>query len=377
MALIKPAPMDDIDESQLEVTPAKDAAAGVPGRGRLDGPRRPVDGRAPRDPEPAEAQPGRRVRLSRMRVAGPGPGAPAYGRVLRERGEGGRRGGDRAAGRPGVLRRALAGRPRVAHRLLARPAGPPHPPDGAPRGATHYTPIDWDDAFRLVGSTLRTLESPNEAIFYTSGRTSNEAAFLYQLFVRAFGTNNLPDCSNMCHESTSVALAEVTGIGKGSVSLDDVHEAELILVVGQNPGSNHPRMLSALETAKQRGATIIAVNPLAEAGLARFRNPQTPRGLSGVGTELADLHLPIRVCGDLALFQALGSLLVARGRRPGGRPAGHGARPGVHRRSTRPGSTAGPTTCARSTGMPSTSPPAWTAASSSRPPTCWPRRSAR
>ena len=178
------------------------------------------------------------------------------------------------------------------------------------RGATHYQPISWDDAFALVAEHLGGLSSPDEAVFYTSGRTSNEAAFAYQLFVRAFGTNNMPDCSNMCHESTSVALAEVIGIGKGSVHLEDVHRAELIVIVGQNPGTNHPRMLSALEIAKKNGAKIIAVNPLREAGLVRFRNPQTARGLSGVGTELADLHLPVRVNGDLALFQAIGSLLV-------------------------------------------------------------------
>ena len=128
-------------------------------------------------------------------------------------------------------------------------------------------------ADRRISSTG--LASPDEAIFYTSGRTSNEAAFCYQLFVRAFGTNNLPDCSNMCHESTSVALAETIGIGKASVTLDDVHSAQLLILAGQNPGTNHPRMLSALETAKRRGAKIIAVNPLREAGLVNFRNPQT------------------------------------------------------------------------------------------------------
>ena len=178
------------------------------------------------------------------------------------------------------------------------------------RGATHYEPISWDDAFAMVARHLTSLASPDEAVFYTSGRTSNEAAFAYQLFTRAYGTNNMPDCSNMCHESTSVALAEVIGIGKGSVHLEDVHHAELIVIVGQNPGTNHPRMLSALETAKKNGARIIAVNPLREAGLVKFRNPQTARGLSGVGTALADLHLPVRVNGDLALFQAIGSLLV-------------------------------------------------------------------
>ncbi len=178
------------------------------------------------------------------------------------------------------------------------------------KGGTHYEPIDWDDAFALIADRLRGLGSPDEAIFYTSGKTSNEAAFAYQLFARAFGTNNLPDCSNMCHESSGIALAEVIGIGKGSVSLDDIHDAELIVVMGQNPGTNHPRMLSALETAKRKGAKILAINPLEEAGLVRFKNPQTPRGLIGRGTGLADLHLPIRVNGDLALFQAIGSLLV-------------------------------------------------------------------
>ncbi|MEJ7831889.1 MAG: FdhF/YdeP family oxidoreductase [Nocardioides sp.] len=177
-------------------------------------------------------------------------------------------------------------------------------------GATHYEPIAWDEAFTMMGGHLRGLASPDEAIFYTSGKTSNEAAFVYQLFVRAFGTNNLPDCSNMCHESTSVALAETIGIGKGSVSLDDIHHAELIVVAGQNPGTNHPRMLQALEVAKHNGAKIVSINPLREAGLVKFRNPQTPRGWVGSGTALADVHLPVRVNGDLALFQALGALLV-------------------------------------------------------------------
>ncbi len=172
-------------------------------------------------------------------------------------------------------------------------------------GATHYQPIGWDEAFAMVGDRLRGLRSPDEAIFYTSGKTSNEAAFVYQLFARAFGTNNLPDCSNMCHESTSVALAEVIGIGKGSVTLKDVERARLLVVMGQNPGTNHPRMLSALEKAKRNGARIIAVNPLREAGLVRFKNPQKVRGWAGNGTGLADLHLPVRVNGDLALLQAL------------------------------------------------------------------------
>ncbi len=185
-------------------------------------------------------------------------------------------------------------------------------------GSDRYVPISWDAAFDLIGAELRALETPDQAVFYTSGRTSNEAAFVYQLFVRLLGTNNLPDCSNMCHESSGSALSETIGVGKGSVSLEDLHEAELIFVVGQNPGTNHPRMLSALEIAKQRGARIISVNPLAEAGLIRFKNPQKPSGILGRGTELTDLFLQIRVNGDLALFKALNLyLLEAEDRAPG------------------------------------------------------------
>jgi molybdopterin-dependent oxidoreductase alpha subunit len=187
---------------------------------------------------------------------------------------------------------------RITHPMIKKP------------GAAHYQPIEWDAAFQLIGEQLNSLTSPNEAIFYTSGRTSNEAAFCYQLFVRAYGTNNLPDCSNMCHESTSVALAETIGIGKASVTLHDVHAAQLLILAGQNPGSNHPRMLSALETAKRQGAKIIAVNPLREAGFVNFRNPQKARGLIGRGTDLADLHLQLKINGDLALFQAWGALLL-------------------------------------------------------------------
>jgi molybdopterin-dependent oxidoreductase alpha subunit len=180
----------------------------------------------------------------------------------------------------------------------------------AREGATHYEPIRWDQAFDLIARELRANSSPNEAAFYTSGRTSNEAAFLYQLFARAYGTNNLPDCSNMCHESSGTALLESIGVGKGSVSLDDIHDAKLLVIVGQNPGTNHPRMLAALEKAKKRGARIIAVNPLPEAGLMRFKNPQTARGLIAGGTPLADSYLQIRIAGDHALFRAIASLLV-------------------------------------------------------------------
>ena len=177
-------------------------------------------------------------------------------------------------------------------------------------GATHYRPISWDDALVEVAAALRGLADPDEAIFYTSGRTSNEAAFLYQLLVRGLGTNNLPDCSNMCHESSGSALTETIGIGKGTVSIGDIHEADLLIVAGQNPGTNHPRMLSALEKAKKSGATIVAVNPLPEAGLVRFENPQTVRGAILGGTKLADQFLQIRLGGDQALFQAIGKHLL-------------------------------------------------------------------
>ncbi len=179
-------------------------------------------------------------------------------------------------------------------------------------GDTHYRAVTWGTALDIVARHLRALDDPDQAAFYTSGRTSNEAAFVYQLFVRAFGTNNLPDCSNMCHESSGAALSESIGVGKGTVSLEDVENAQLLVVAGQNPGTNHPRMLSALEKAKQRGARIVAINPLPEAGLIKFLNPQTPRGVVGVGTELCDLYLQVRLGGDQALFQAVGHLLLQR-----------------------------------------------------------------
>ncbi|MFI1966579.1 FdhF/YdeP family oxidoreductase [Streptomyces pathocidini] len=177
-------------------------------------------------------------------------------------------------------------------------------------GADRYVPVPWERAFDIVAEELHGLGSPDEAVFYTSGRTSNEAAFLYQLFAREFGTNNLPDCSNMCHESSGSALTGTLGIGKGTVLLEDLHRADLIIVAGQNPGTNHPRMLSALEKAKAGGARIITVNPLPEAGLERFRNPQTARGLTGGGTALTDLFLQIRIGGDQALFRTLNRLIL-------------------------------------------------------------------
>ncbi|MFD4545803.1 FdhF/YdeP family oxidoreductase [Streptomyces sp. NPDC058466] len=180
-------------------------------------------------------------------------------------------------------------------------------------GATHYAPISWHDALALTAEHLRGMADPNRALFYTSGRTSNEAAFLYQLLARRLGTNNLPDCSNMCHESSGAALTETIGVGKGTVTFDDITDhADLIIIVGQNPGTCHPRMLTALEQAKQRGARIIAANPLPEAGLGRFHNPQTARGLVGPGTKLADRYLPVRINGDMALFAGLNRALIDR-----------------------------------------------------------------
>jgi len=177
-------------------------------------------------------------------------------------------------------------------------------------GESHYEPISWNDAFRLIADELNSLPSPDEAVFYTSGRTSNEAAFLYQLFVRMFGTNNLPDCSNMCHESSGKALSETIGIGKGTVSLDDIHEAELLIIMGQNPGTNHPRMLTSLEKCKLNGGKIIAINPLPEPGLMYFINPQNPLKVLSGGTALADLFLQVRINGDVALLKAIMLLLL-------------------------------------------------------------------
>ncbi len=179
------------------------------------------------------------------------------------------------------------------------------------QGATHYEAISWREAFELIAKHLNALASPDEAIFYTSGRTSNEAAFLYQLFVRQFGTNNLPDCSNMCHESSGVGLKETIGIGKGTVKLSDFDLADVILVIGQNPGTNHPRMLSALQSAVRKGAKVVHINPLPETGLKRFKHPQNPLDLLGRGTELAHMFLQVRINGDIALLKGVMKELLA------------------------------------------------------------------
>ncbi|HEU4539473.1 MAG TPA: molybdopterin-dependent oxidoreductase, partial [Polyangiaceae bacterium] len=180
-------------------------------------------------------------------------------------------------------------------------------------------PIAWEEAFALIARELRTLRTPDAAAFYTSGRTSNEAAFLYQLFVREFGTNNLPDCSNMCHESSGVALTESLGVGKGTVKLEDFDHAKVILIIGQNPGTNHPRMLTALQRAKRRGSYIITMNPLPEAGSKRFRHPQEVFDtLFGPGTALTDLFLQVRVGGDMAALRGIMKELLERDARAPG-----------------------------------------------------------
>jgi molybdopterin-dependent oxidoreductase alpha subunit len=195
---------------------------------------------------------------------------------------------------------------RIAHPMLLR------------EGSDHYEAINWTDAFALIAKELNSLASPDEAIFYTSGRTSNEAAFLYQLFVRQFGTNNLPDCSNMCHESSGTGMKEAIGFGKGTVSLEDFDLADAIFVIGQNPGTNHPRMLTSLLQAKRRGCTIVHINPLPETGLARFKHPQEFWTWLGEGTKLADLFVQVRVNGDVALLKGImKEILDAEERRPG------------------------------------------------------------
>lgn len=179
-----------------------------------------------------------------------------------------------------------------------------------PKGGTHYQPISWDNAFTKISEKLNALNSPNEAIFYTSGRTSNEATWVYQLFAREFGTNNFPDCSNMCHETSGYALSRSIGIGKGTVKLEDFYDTDLIIIIGQNPGTNSPRMLSALTKGKKNGAKIMAVNPLPEAGLKGFRNPQEVRALLNKPYELSDLYLPVKINGDMALLKALQILVL-------------------------------------------------------------------
>tara|TARA_Y100001954_G_scaffold27773_2_gene25093 strand:+ start:51094 stop:53382 length:2289 start_codon:yes stop_codon:yes gene_type:complete len=187
---------------------------------------------------------------------------------------------------------------RLAHPMIKRPQ------------ATHYESISWEEALDMVASSIKSMDKPERGVYYTSGRTSNEAAFLYQALVRALGSNNLPDCSNMCHESSGKALSQTIGIGKGTVHLEDFEQSDLILVVGQNPGTNHPRMLTALRDAKKKGARIVSINPLPETGLQRFKHPQDYMSGDFQSTQLADLHIPVRIGGDAALLKGVLKLLV-------------------------------------------------------------------
>ncbi|ADG75011.1 oxidoreductase alpha (molybdopterin) subunit [Cellulomonas flavigena DSM 20109] len=310
MGGMAPTPPDDLDHADLEVGRPKRTSAGIPGVAsamrhtlRELGPLRTVQG------------------LARMNQAGgfdcmscawPDPGAPD--RSHAEFCENGAKALASEATRKRVRPELFA--EHTIDELYARDdhwlnrQGRLTTPMIREDGDAHYRPIAWDDAFARIAAELRGLDSPDEAAFYTSGRTSNEAAFLYQLMVRGLGTNNLPDCSNMCHESSGEALVSTIGIGKGSVTLHDVETAKLILVAGQNPGTNHPRMLTSLERAKQQGAKIVAINPLPEAGLTHYRNPQTVHGVVGRGTRIADVHLQVRLGGDLGVFQGLGKFLL-------------------------------------------------------------------
>jgi molybdopterin-dependent oxidoreductase alpha subunit len=184
-------------------------------------------------------------------------------------------------------------------------------------GSDHYQPISWSDAFALIARELNGLASADEAAFYTSGRASNEAAFLYQLFARQLGTNNLPDCSNMCHESSGLGLTESIGIGKATIKIEDFAYADSIFIIGQNPGTNHPRMLTELQKAARNGCKIVAINPLPETGLMRFKNPQHPLELLGTGTSLTSLYLPVRVNGDVALLKGIMKAMLEADRNGG------------------------------------------------------------
>jgi molybdopterin-dependent oxidoreductase alpha subunit len=192
-----------------------------------------------------------------------------------------------------------------------------------PAGSDHYQPIEWDAAFELIARELNALASPNEAAFYTSGRASNEAAFLYGLFARQYGTNNLPDCSNLCHESSGAALNEAIGIGKATVKIEDFAYADAIFVIGQNPGTCHPRMLSELQKAARNGCQIVSINPLAETGLIRFKNPQEPLSLLGTGTPIARLFLPVKINGDVALLKGIMKEMLEEDQRSLGKVLAH------------------------------------------------------
>ncbi|EIK95403.1 oxidoreductase alpha (molybdopterin) subunit [Pseudomonas sp. M47T1] len=174
-----------------------------------------------------------------------------------------------------------------------------------------YVETSWEDAYALIGKHLNALASPDQAEFYTSGRASNEAAFLYQLFVRAYGTNNFPDCSNMCHEASGVSMKETLGVGKGTVMFHDLEHADAIFVIGQNPGTNHPRMLEPLREAVERGAQVICINPLKERGLERFQHPQHPLEMLGNGSKpTSSAYFRPALGGDMAVFRGMAKFLL-------------------------------------------------------------------
>ena len=181
------------------------------------------------------------------------------------------------------------------------------------KDSDNYVPISWEDAFAMIAEGFEGIGDPKETVLYTSGRASNEAAFLWGTLARQMGTNNLPDCSNMCHESSGVGLSGSIGIGKGTVRLECFDSADLVLVIGQNPGTNHPRMLSALASTKRNGGSVVSINPLMETGLNRFKHPQEVIRLLGKGTPIADEHFPVRVGGDQALMQGISKVIIEEG----------------------------------------------------------------
>ncbi|MFT3931801.1 MAG: FdhF/YdeP family oxidoreductase [Spongiibacteraceae bacterium] len=179
------------------------------------------------------------------------------------------------------------------------------------KNSDHYIPISWDAAFALIVQELHALSDPNQLLLYTSGRTSNEAAFLYQLFGRVFGTNNFPDCSNMCHEASGIALEECIGVGKGTVTFDDFDHADAIFVIGQNPGTNHPRMLATLSAAAKRGATVVAINTLRERGLQKFAHPQNPKEmLLATSSPISRFYITPQLGGDMALLRGVAKFIL-------------------------------------------------------------------
>ena len=179
------------------------------------------------------------------------------------------------------------------------------------RETDHFVPLPWDEAFARIGSAMRAMDHPDRMEFYTSGRASNEAAFLYQLLARTYGTNNFPDCSNMCHEATSVGLPQSIGVGKGTVTLEDFDEADAVFCIGHNPGTNHPRMLSTLRAVSRRGKPIVVCNPMRERGLERFQNPQSPIEMVTLGsTPIASAYHLVKVGGDTALFKGMMKALL-------------------------------------------------------------------